>query len=50
MPNVVSFDFKDTKLLVAIDGDRDGIPVVKIEIDLAEIPSETWEAIKAARA
>lgn len=49
MANVVNFEFKDTKLLVAIDGDKDGVPVVKIELDLAEIPSETWELIKAKR-
>ncbi len=38
---VVSFDFNLTKLVVKIDTDKDGEPLMELEIDLAEALDET---------
>jgi len=47
--DVVKFEYQDTKLFVSIDPNKNGVPVIKLELDLSEIPSEVWEAIKAKR-
>ena len=38
---VVSFDYNLTKMVVKIDTDKDGEPLMELEIDLAEALDET---------
>jgi hypothetical protein len=46
----VEFKFEGSKLLIAIDPNKDGGPVLKLEIDLAEIPDEVMSVISAKKA
>jgi hypothetical protein len=46
----VKFEFEGSKLLIAVDPNRDGGPVVKVEIDLMEIPDEVMSLISAKKA
>lgn len=41
----VNFRFDGSKLLIDVDPNRDGGPVVKLEIDLMEIPDEIMSLI-----
>lgn len=42
----VEFKVEDSKLIIAIDMNQDGEAVVKIEVDLKEIPDEIFSALK----
>jgi hypothetical protein len=46
----VKFEFVGSKLLIAVDPNRDGGPVLKLEIDLMEIPDEVMSVISAKKA
>jgi hypothetical protein len=46
----VKFEFVGSKLLIAVDPNRDGGPVIKVEIDLMEIPDEVMSLISAKKA
>lgn len=50
MEKAVEFKFEGSKLLIAIDPNKDGGPVLKLEIDLAEIPDEVMSVISAKKA
>lgn len=50
MEKAVDFKFEGSKLLIAIDPNKDGGPVLKLEIDLAEIPDEVLSLIAAKKA
>jgi hypothetical protein len=41
----VDYKFENTKLIVTVDGDQDGVALVTLAIDLAEIPSEILSLI-----
>lgn len=41
----MSYKFESTKLIVTVDGDEDGAPVLSVTVDLAEIPSEVLALI-----
>lgn len=41
----VDYKFEGTKLVVTLDGDNDGAPVLSVTVDLAEIPSEVLALI-----
>jgi hypothetical protein len=45
----VKFEFVGSKLLIAVDPNRDGGPVLKLEIDLMEIPDEVMSLISAKK-
>lgn len=42
----VSFKIVDSKLLVEVDPNKNGTPVIKLELDLVEVPSEIVAVIK----
>ena len=50
MPKAVEFTFEGSKLLVIVDPNKDGQPVMKLEIEMAEIPDEILSAISAKKA
>jgi len=41
----VDYKFEGTKLLITVDGNNDGQPVLSILIDLAEIPDEVMSLL-----
>jgi hypothetical protein len=41
----VSYEFEGTKMVVKVDPNKDGEAVLKIEIDLKEVPDEVLVAI-----
>lgn len=46
MENVVNYKFEGTNLLVSVDSNKDGQPVLSLTIDLAEIADEVFAALK----
>jgi hypothetical protein len=50
MANAVDFSFEGSKLLVVVDPNKDGQPVVRVEIEMAEIPDEILSAISSKKA
>jgi hypothetical protein len=46
----VKFEFEGSKLKVSVDPNGDGQPVMKIELELAEIPDEVLSVISAKKA
>ncbi len=46
----VEMKFEGTKLIVNIDPNKDGGPVIVVMVDLMEIPDEVMSAIAAAKA
>lgn len=50
MSEAVKINFEGSKLLVIVDPNKDGQAVVKLEVELAEIPDEVLSAIQAKKA
>lgn len=48
-PKAVEVKFEGSKLLVQVDSNKDGQPVVKLEVELSEVPDEVFAAIKAKK-
>lgn len=46
----VKFEFEGSKLKIAVDPNGDGQPVVKVEVELAEIPDEVLSVITSKKA
>jgi hypothetical protein len=46
----VSVKMEGAKLIVIVDLNADGEPVLKLELDIKEIPEEAWAAWKEAKA
>lgn len=46
---LVDFKFEGTKLLVTVDPNKDGQCVLKVEVDLAEIPDEVLSLISGKK-
>ena len=46
----VDMKFEGTKLIVSVDPNKDGTPVIVVMVDLMESPDEVMSAIAAARA
>ena len=46
----VDFKFEGSKLSIAVDPNEDGQSVLKVEVDLAEIPDEVLSLISAKKA
>lgn len=44
--NVVEVKFEGAKVIIAVDPNKDGSPLVKVELDLLQIPAEVKELIK----
>lgn len=42
----VSFKIVESKLLIEVDPNKNGVPVLKLELDLIEVPSEVVSVIK----
>jgi len=42
----LSFAIVESKMVIAVDPNKNGAPVVKIEIDLKEVPAEVLAIIK----
>jgi len=38
----VDFRFEGSTLIVAVDTNKDGQPVLELKFDMAEIPDEIW--------
>lgn len=43
---VVEVKFEGAKVIVLVDPNKDGAPLVKVELDLMQIPAEVKELIK----
>jgi hypothetical protein len=43
---VVDVKFEGAKVVVTVDPNKDGSPLVKVELDLLQIPAEVKELIK----
>lgn len=43
---VVDVKFEGAKVIVNVDPNKDGSPLVKVELDLMQIPAEVKELIK----
>lgn len=41
----VDFKIENGKLIISVDTNNNGIPVVKLEVDIMEIPSEIMDAL-----
>ena len=41
----VDFKFEGSTLVVTVDKNKDGQPVLTLNIDMAEIPDEIWSAM-----
>jgi len=46
----VEMKFEGTKLIVNVDPNKDGGPVIVVMVDLMEIPDEVMSVISAAKA
>lgn len=46
----VELKFEGSKLIVVVDPNKDGQAVLKLELELAEIPDEVLSAIAAKKA
>jgi hypothetical protein len=44
--NAVSIKFEGAKVIINVDPNKDGSPLVKVELDLLQIPSEVKDLIK----
>lgn len=44
--NVVEVKFEGAKVIINVDPNKDGSPLVKVELDLLQIPAEVKELIK----
>lgn len=44
--NAVEVKFEGAKVIVLVDPNKDGSPLVKVELDLMQIPAEIKELIK----
>lgn len=42
---VINYKFEGTKLIVNLDGDQDGVALLSLTLDLAEVPSEVLALI-----
>lgn len=42
----IDFKIEDGKLKIAVDPNQDGEPVLKVEVDLAELPDEVISAFR----
>jgi hypothetical protein len=42
----VSIEFKGATVVIVVDPNKDGSPLVKVELDLLQIPSEVKDLIK----
>ena len=40
----IDFKFEDGKLIINVDLNKDGESVLKLEVDLTELPQEIWDA------
>ncbi len=49
MDKKIGFEFEGGKLIVKVDLNGDGEPVLKLELDLKEVPEEVVAAWKAAK-
>lgn len=45
----VDYSFQGSKLIVTVDGDNDGTPVLSLTLDLMELPSEVIALISAKK-
>jgi hypothetical protein len=45
----VKFEFEGSKLVVVVDPNQDGQALLKLEIELAEIPDEVLAALAAKK-
>jgi hypothetical protein len=45
----VEFKFEGAKLVIVVDPNKDGGAVLKVEVDLAEIPDEVFSVISAKK-
>lgn len=41
----VSFKFEGSKLVISVDSDKDGEPVIKIEVSLGEAAEEIFKTL-----
>jgi hypothetical protein len=46
----VDFKFEGTKLIVIVDPNKDGGPVLSVIVDLSEIPDEVFSLLSAKKA
>ena len=46
----VSFVFEGSKLIVSVDPNKDGEVVLRVEIDMAEIPDEVLSVLNSKKA
>jgi hypothetical protein len=46
----IEFKFEGAKLLISVDPNKDGGPVLSLTVDLAEIPDEVFSLISAKKA
>ena len=46
----VSFKFEGSKLVISIDSNKDGEPVLSLTLNLAEIPEEILALVTAKKA
>lgn len=44
--NAVEVKFEGAKVIVLVDPNKDGSPLVKVELDLLQIPAEVKELMK----
>ena len=47
--NAVDYKFNGTQLIVTVDPNKDGQPVVTLTIEMAEIPDEVLAAIASKK-
>jgi hypothetical protein len=45
----VDFTFDGSKLMIVVDPNKDGEPVLRLEIELAEIPDEVMSLLVAKK-
>jgi hypothetical protein len=46
----VSYVFEGTKLIITVDPNKDGQPVLSLTIEMSEIPDEVLSAISSKKA
>ena len=49
LPKAFSFDFSGSDLVIKVDSNRDGQPILELKIALAEIPDEVFDRVKKAK-
>jgi len=45
-PKAIEFKIEDAKLIVIVDPNKDGQPVIHLSVDLAEVPDEIISALR----